>query len=90
MITDRDAVEMRIVLEAIRDLAAGRKRLDDLTLSTSESLALCLACELPLPAFANGEKLAWERLNEVQRRLVATINPKFQAREWTEIPVYFA
>jgi len=32
MITDRDAVQMRIVLDAIRDLAAGRKRFEDLTL----------------------------------------------------------
>jgi hypothetical protein len=38
----------------------------------------------------NSEKDAWERLNELQRRMVATINPKFQAREWTKIPVYFA
>jgi len=57
MITDRDTAQMRVVLEAIRDLAAGRKRL---TLITSENLALCLACELPLPVFSNGEKDAWE------------------------------
>ena len=64
MITDRDAVQMRTVLEAIRDLAAGRKRLQDLTLSTSENLALCRACDLPLPAFCSGETEPWERLNE--------------------------
>jgi hypothetical protein len=39
MITDQDAVEMQPVLEAIRDPAAGRKRLQDLTLRTSENLA---------------------------------------------------
>ena len=44
-------------MEAIRDLAASRKRLEDLTLSTSENLAFCLACELPLPAFSNGESV---------------------------------
>ena len=69
MISDRDAVQMRIVFEAIRDLAAGRKRIEDLTLSTTESLTLCLACELPLPEFSSSEKDAWEKLNEVQRCL---------------------
>jgi hypothetical protein len=29
-ITDQDALQMKVVLEAIRDLAAGRKRLEDL------------------------------------------------------------
>ena len=61
MITDRDAIQMTVVLQAIRDLAAGRKRLEDLTLSTSENLALCLACDLALSPFANGEKDAWDR-----------------------------
>ena len=79
----------RQILAAIRDLAAGRKTFDDLTISTSEKITVCLACELPLPTFLKDEKDAWERLNKSQRRTVASINPKFQSQEWTEIPVYF-
>jgi len=59
---------MQPVLEANRDLAMGGKRFRDLTLSTTDKLALYLACGLPLPAFCDGDKDAWERLNEVRRR----------------------
>ena len=64
MISDRDAGRLRPVLVAIRNLSAGRKRLQDLTLSTTEKLALCLACELPLPTFCKSEK---DELGEIER-----------------------
>ena len=38
----------------------------------------------PKHSGGNSEKDAWERLNELPRLMVATINPKFQAREWTK------
>jgi hypothetical protein len=88
MITENDTLSLRGVLEAIRDLAAGRKTLDDLTISTTEKITVYLACDL-VPTFCKDEKDAWERLNKLQRRAVATINPKFQAKAWAEIPVYF-
>ncbi len=77
------------VMTAIRDLAARRKTLNELAISTTEKITVCLACELPLPKFCTDEKDAWERLNYTQRRVVANINPKFQAQKWTDIPVYF-
>lgn len=89
MMTDQDTIQMRSFLEALRDLAAGRKQFQDLTISTSEGLALRLACDSSLPEWCKGEKDAWEKLNKVQRRTVATINPKFQEKHWAEIPVYF-
>ncbi len=80
----------RQIMAAIRALAAGKKTVDELTLSTSEKVTVCLACELPLPSFCKDEQDAWERLNQSQRRTVASVNPKFQERKWAEIPVYFA
>jgi hypothetical protein len=75
-------------MDAIRDLAAGRITFDKLSLSTTEKIAVYLACDR-LPGFCKDEKDAWERLNSLQRRLVGLINPKFQAKKWTDIPVYF-
>ena len=79
----------RQIITAIRDLAAGRKILSDLTISTTEKIAVCLACELTVPSFCKDERDAWERLNQSQRRTVASVNPKFQEQKWADIPVYF-
>jgi hypothetical protein len=77
-------------MAAIRELATGRKKFGELTVSTTEKLMLCLACEIAVPDFCKDERDAWERLNGLQRQAVAAINPKFQERKWTGIPVYFA
>jgi hypothetical protein len=89
MISKEETHLVRRILEGIRDLASGRSRFEELTQSTSEKIAVVLACDLPMPSFLINEKDGWEKLNELQRRTVATINPKFQARKWTDIPVYF-
>ena len=90
MITQSETHRLRPVLEAIRDLASGRKKVGELTITTSEKLTVFLACDLPLPSFCKSQKDAWELLDELQRRTVATINPRFQAKQWAEIPVHFA
>ena len=87
--TELETLKMRPIMESIRDLTAGKKTFDELTISTTEKIAVALACDLPVPKFCRDEKDAWERLNSLQRRTVASINANFQAQKWADIPVYF-
>jgi hypothetical protein len=64
MISKEETQRVRRILEGIRDLASGRAEFDDLTQSTTEKIAVVLACDLPMPSFLINEK-GW--LGEAER-----------------------
>ncbi len=76
--------------EMIRNLLSGNLTPDTMCGSTSEVIAACLAVgrmeALPEP-YSNVVD-AWERLNAVQRRVVAEFNPTFRDDAW-DTPVYY-